>query len=93
MFLHYASDVKAGHNYYFLLLNIKVKFLHDLLSSFPQCVTVVAGIKLARYYEVTSPSFAITSSRTCNRHIERNACCISAMVCVMILGETPRDWS
>ena len=48
-----------------ILLNIKVYFLYHLLSSFSQWVTVVAGFMLARYYEMTSPSFAITSPQTC----------------------------
>ena len=32
--------------------------MYDLLSSFTQWITVLAGTRLARYREVTSPSFA-----------------------------------
>ena len=40
---------------------------------------VVAGIRLARYDEVTSSSFAITSSRPCSASSRTG--CISATVC------------
>ena len=42
-------------------------------------MTIVAGIRLARYDEVTSSSFAITSSRPCST--SSRTWCISATVC------------